>query len=216
MVSLNTVESVDISPGMHDARFVGFVEIGAHSTTFNNETKPAKHRCKLLFEVFEEDEQGNVVSKIMAKNKVTLSIGKRANLTKIIGALLGTTDLKTISSVMTNDGIRGLFNKPVSVEVETGEINGEMRKWLSNSFTQAHPKLRDTIPQATGEPIFFFLDDDDTEGAVAAFKQLTAFTRKEVMSAENVDSYPPHILKAAKDMAEDEVDLKARDTSALS
>lgn len=190
--------------GTYDFVVHGIIGLGLRPQSFEGQEKPPAAEIKIIFEIPEQDgitlrEDGQTE---LLSLKMKISNHERSGYYKFCTTVMGasvTSNEDNMKKLCTATGMKELLGKTGTLTVATWK-NGQGRSVSNKGFYPSHPKA--PKPVATRETVFFnpFAPD------IAVFrKNLTSWTRKQIMEAVNASSFSDELKQAYEETkAEDE------------
>lgn len=192
----------------YDAVIFGVVNVGLHAIEYEGEQKAPGTFVRLVLEIPSEvDEEGNV-STVQKKIRLTNNIEK-GNYAKLLVALGEKVNKNNINSYLSNDALKSLLGKVVTVKLEHFETKDGARNTVRELG-----KLDSRLPQPKGTREHFFFTPYGASPDIDVFKKdVTPFTQKEIMSSLNSDHFDKSLHEVYASLQEDYEKEKAGATA---
>jgi hypothetical protein len=182
-----------LEPGNYDAIVHGIVFLGQVANNFKNKDgspQAPQPTIKIIVEIPSEI-RDNDGSTLTMGTDVTLSVGEKGNFTPIVSAILNKKMTKEdMAKYMFTAGLKELLGKAVIAGVvNVVKDDNKTRAYLDRKgFHPLDPRLPKPVAK---RDIFFF---NPYKPDIEVFeKTLTAWTRKQLMSAVNVAAFAPEL-----------------------
>lgn len=185
-----------LEPGNYDALIHGIVFLGQVANNFKNKDgspQAPQPTVKIIVEIPSEIKD-NDGSTLTMGTDVTLSVGEKGNFTPIVSAILNKKMTKEdMAKYMFTSGLKELLGRAVIAGVvNVVKDDNKNRAYLDRKgFHPLDPRL--PKPVAKRDTFFFNPYKPDIE---VFEKTLTAWTRKQIMSAVNVEAFAPELKQS--------------------
>lgn len=197
-----------LDEGEHDAVIFGVVNVGLHPIEWEGEQKNPGTFIRLVLEIPSIVSEDGSVATVQKKIRLTNN-AEKGNYAKLLTDLGEKVTKNNINSYLSNDALKKLLGRAVTVRLEHYETKDGARNTVKELG-----KLDPRLPQPVGTRELFFFTPYGASPDIEVFKkEITPFTQKEIMSSLNSDHFDKSLHEAYAEISENYEKEKAGATA---